>query len=111
MEGRTLRERKGVSYDEKALEAKQYEDAFDFADTDEEAKKGKKKRYALVTLVFLHWYEVHGHPSAFCCGLPVLTPCRTSSRGSEPGHALDCLQMRLCSSGLPGSVMMKTTTS
>lgn len=48
MEGRTLRERKGVSYDEKALEAKQYEDAFDFMDTDEEAKKGKKKRSALV---------------------------------------------------------------
>ncbi|CAK0786707.1 hypothetical protein CVIRNUC_009921 [Coccomyxa viridis] len=46
MEGRTLRERKGVSYDEKALEAKQYEDAFDFMDTDEEAKKGKKKRSA-----------------------------------------------------------------
>ena len=48
MEGRTLRERKGVSYDEKALEAKQYEDAFDFMDTDEEANKGKKKRSVLV---------------------------------------------------------------
>lgn len=48
MEGRTLRERKGVSYDEKALEAKQYEDAFDFMDTDEDAKKGKKKRSVLV---------------------------------------------------------------
>ena len=48
MEGRTLRERKGVSYDEKALEAKQYEDAFDFMDTDEEAEKGKKKRFVLL---------------------------------------------------------------
>ena len=49
MEGRTLRERKGVSYDEKALEAKQYKDAFDFMDTDEEAKQSKGKRCVLVT--------------------------------------------------------------
>ncbi len=45
MEGRRLRERKGVSYDEKKLEAQRYDDAFDFMDTDtEESKQGKTGR-------------------------------------------------------------------
>ena len=46
MEGRRLRERKGVSYDEKALEAQQYKGDFEFMDTDTENKLGRKGRSA-----------------------------------------------------------------
>ncbi len=46
MEARTLRERKGVSYDEKALEAQQYKGDFEFMDTDTETKQRRKGRSA-----------------------------------------------------------------
>ena len=77
MEGRTLRERKGISYDEKALEAKRYEDAFDFMDTDEEVKKGSKNRCVLVMIscqIGLRFMPVLAVP--YCCGPSVFTLCR-----------------------------------
>ena len=46
MEGRKLRERKGVSYNVKALEAQQYQGDFEFMDTDTENKDKRKARYA-----------------------------------------------------------------
>ena len=46
MEGRRLRERKDVSYDEKKLEAQQYKGDFEFMDTDTEMKQGLKGRCA-----------------------------------------------------------------
>ena len=52
MEARELRERKGVSYDEKALEAQQYKDDFDFMDTDTETKQGKIGRSASIHVLF-----------------------------------------------------------
>ena len=47
MEGRRLRERKDVSYDEKELEAQQYKGDFEFMDTDTETKQGRKGRCAI----------------------------------------------------------------
>lgn len=41
-----MRERKPVSYDEKALEAKRYNDVFEFVDSETELKQGKKARCA-----------------------------------------------------------------
>lgn len=46
MEGRRLRERRQVTYDEKAIEAEQYEDAFEFMDTDHDTQDGKAGRCA-----------------------------------------------------------------
>jgi hypothetical protein len=47
MGGRKLRERKPVSYDEKALEAKRYNDVFEFMDSESELKQGEKGRSAI----------------------------------------------------------------
>ena len=41
-----MRERKPVSYDEKALEAKRYNDVFEFMNNETELKQGKKARCA-----------------------------------------------------------------
>ena len=51
MEVRKLRERKGVSYDEKALEAQQLGD-FEFMDTDTETKQRRKGRSGLPSATF-----------------------------------------------------------
>lgn len=94
MEGRRLRERKGVSYDEKALEAQQYKGDFEFMDTDTENKQGRRGRSAspMRSLICMTIIDICGpcigparSRDTACCPI-IRTKACLASRGVESGY-------------------------